>query len=301
MHPSVAAFLQNAIDMRGGNRYNKYSTFSNDVKRVRIFDKFSKFFKLFSFAEADMSQKVRQEQILKMLETRGFMTVRELMDVLQYSSATVNRDLNAMQLHGLVKRSYGGVELNKRTHLPPLVQRQFYKKKEKRRIAAEAVRQIRNGDTVFLDGSPTVQYMVPFLSEKKDLTVITNSLRIAIELGDTDFQVICLGGRISERPHVLSDEITVENAMRYCPDRMFFSVGGVTEDGRICNGGYLLYRVMIKNSAQAWFLTDRTKLVDRPDAVMCDFSALTGVISDFAFSDATKAMYPSVRFIEAEE
>lgn len=247
-----------------------------------------------------MSQKLRQEQILQILEKRGYVTVRYLVEALQYSSATINRDLNTMQTLGLVKRSYGGVETVKKHHLPPLVQRQFYMKKEKRRIAEAAAAEIQNGDTVFLDGSTTVQYMVPFLGDKKDLTVITNSLRFAIELGDSEIDVICLGGHIKERPYVLYGEETVENAMKFQPDKMFFSVNSVTESGYINGVSYLLYKVMLKNSAQAYFLTDRTKLTDRTETVLCDFSALTGVIADFEFPEETKAAYPGVRFICTE-
>ena len=247
-----------------------------------------------------MSQKLRQDQILQILEKTGYVTVRYLVETLQYSSATINRDLNAMQLAGLVKRSYGGVETVKNRHLPPLSQRQFYRKKEKRRIAEAAAELIKSGDTVFLNGGTTVQYMVPFLLEKKGITVITNSLRIAIELGDTENDVICLGGHVKERPHVLYGEETIENAMKFLPDKMFFSVGGVTADGYI-DGANLLHTILLKNSAEVYFLTDRSKLSDRLQSVLCDFSVLTGVISDFDFTEETKARYPKVRFLNAEE
>ena len=150
-----------------------------------------------------MSQKIRQEQILNILEKRGYVTVKYLVDTLHYSSATINRDLNQMQTLGVVKRTYGGVEAARRSNLPTLSQRQFYMKKEKRRIAREAAALIQNGDTVFLDGSTTVQYILPFLAEKKGLRILTNNMRLAIELSDYDIDVICLGGRVAERPHVL--------------------------------------------------------------------------------------------------
>lgn len=248
-----------------------------------------------------MSQKVRQEQILQILKKQGCVTVRYLSDTLQYSTATINRDLNAMQRQGLVKRSYGGVEATTQRRLPPLVQRQFYHKKEKRLIAEAAVGRIENGDTVFLDGSTTVQYMVPFLFQKKDLTVITNSLRLAIELGDSPLTVVCLGGRVAERPYVLHSDLTVENAMHYYPDKMFFSTDRVTEDGNIHSNLFLLDKCLIKNSREVWFLTDRTKLVDRLDTSVCDFSEITGVISDFEFFKETKERYPDTTFISVDE
>ena len=248
-----------------------------------------------------MAQKLRQAQILEILEKRSFVTVRYLVDTLHYSSATINRDLNQMETLGLVKRSYGGVEAAKRSNLPALSERQFYMKKEKRRIAHAAAGLIQNGDTLFLDGSTTVQYILPFLREKKDLQIITNNMRLAVELGDLDFEVICLGGRIVERPHVLYSDETVENAQKYQVNKMFFSVDSITADGWIHCSHYLLYKTMLKNADEAYFLTDKTKLTPRLDKKLCDFSLLTGVISDFDFPEETKKAYPGVTFICAEE
>lgn len=246
-----------------------------------------------------MSQKLRQEQILYILQKEGYVTVKYLTEALHYSSATINRDLNAMQTLGLVKRSYGGVEVATRKKLPPLPLRQFYMKKEKRRNAEAAAKLIENGETVFLDGSTSVEYMMPYLAEKKELTVITNSLRLAIELGERDIDVICLGGRILERPHVLFGNETIENIAHYQFDKAFFSIDRITSDGSIIGGeySYLIHRTMIKNSKETYLLTDRTKLCDRLEYVLCDFSALTGVISDFEFPEETKKLYPNVKFI----
>lgn len=248
-----------------------------------------------------MSQTLRQEQILSILKKRGYVTVRYLMDQLHYSSATINRDLNKMETLGLVKRSYGGVEAAKREHLPALPQRQFYMKKEKRRIARTAAGLIQNGETVFLDGSTTVQYILPFLSEKKELRILTNNMRLAIELSDLDFDVVCLGGRVSERPYVLDGDETVEIAQKFQAHKMFFSLDAITADGFVHGVHYLLYKTMLKNSDEAYLLIDQTKIVDRLDTKLCDFSALTGVISDFEFSEETKAAYPNVRFLFAGE
>lgn len=248
-----------------------------------------------------MAQKLRQDQILHILDKRKYVTVRYLVDALHYSPATINRDLNEMQARGLVKRSYGGVEVCEGGTLPPLPQRQVYMQREKRRNAREAAKLIQNGDTLFLDGSTTVQHLLPFLLEKKDLKVITNNMRLAIELGEFDVDVTCLGGRLCERPHVLSSEETVEQAARYCADKLFFSVGRITADGKISVGNALLYRAMMKNSREVYLLTDHVKLMDRVDYAFCDFSALTGVISDFDFPEETKRAYPGVTFIVAEE
>jgi len=247
-----------------------------------------------------MSQKIRQEQILQILKSKGYVPVSYLVDMLQYSTATINRDLNAMQTLKLVKRSHGGVEIYNHpiNFLPPLPIREFYHKPEKRKIAKEACELISDGDTIFLSGTTTVLYMIPFLSEKKDITVITNSVRICLELGETDLRVICLGGEISERPHVVRSDLTIENAMRFHVDKMFFSTNAITKDGLINHS--LLYHTVMKNSKEVYLLTDKTKFVDRLKQSLCDFSALTGVISNVDFSKEVKESYPNVEFILAK-
>lgn len=247
-----------------------------------------------------MSQKLRQDHILNILEKRGYVTVRYLVDQLHYSSATINRDLNKMEVLGLVKRSYGGVEVANKEHLPALPERQFYMRKEKRSIARTASELIQNGDTVFLDGSTTVQYILPFLSEKKKLRILTNNMRLAMELCDLDFDVICLGGRVEERPYVLDSDETVEIAQKFQAHKMFFSVDYITADGYINSAHYMLYKTMLKNSDEAYLLADQTKIVDRLDTRLCDFSTLAGVISDFEFPVETKNGFPKVRFILAK-
>jgi len=241
-------------------------------------------------------QSQRQKQILRILEQDKFVTVRYLTHILDCSTATVNRDLNEMQRLGLLKRCYGGAEAVS-GGLPPLVQRQFYMQKEKRNNAQKAAELIKNGETVYLDASTTVQHIVPFLADKKDITVITNSLFLASELTKYDMEVICLGGRVKEPPYVLDSDDTVENAMKYRVDKMFFSLGAVTLRGEVGPHHYLLYKTMLKNSKERYLLTDQAKIVEKNKKILCDFSKLTGVISSFEFPSETKSLYSSTRFI----
>lgn len=245
-------------------------------------------------------QKQRQEQILHILQFEKYVTVKYLTHILNCSTATINRDLNEMQRMNLIKRSYGGAEAVS-GGLPPLPQRQFYMQKEKRLNAQKAAELIQNGDTVFLDASTTIQHIVPFLADKKDLTVITNSLFLSTELTKYEIDILCLGGHVKERPYVLDSDDTVENAMKYRVDKMFFSLGAVTLKGRVGASHYLLYKTMLKNSKEKYLLTDHAKIVEETQKALCDFSALTGVISDFKFPAETQALYPDTLFLCSAE
>ena len=105
-----------------------------------------------------MYQKERLERILDFLNRNGFATVKELTELLHYSTATVNRDLNALEQMKKIKRSYGGAEPVKDKSVP-LPFRYEKMKAAKKRIGKAAAALIEDGDTVFLvsDGAAPLE------------------------------------------------------------------------------------------------------------------------------------------------
>lgn len=247
-----------------------------------------------------MSSKSRQDEILAILENKGYVTVKYLIDRLHYSSATVNRDLNALQSRQLVTRSYGGVELVRAPYVPVFF-RAHKTHTEKKNIGRSAAAYVKDGDTVFIDGSTTAQYMGQYLVNRKNLTVVTNNIVLAADLSQYGMTVICLGGMIAEAPSMLYSSETVENAARYRVDKMFFSTSAVSKDGLVASGVYdLLLKTVFSRANEIFYLVDHQK-IDRPfNAVLCDLDTPDYVISDYVFSDDTKEKYPSTRFVTVE-
>ena len=245
-----------------------------------------------------MSQKLRQDAIVKILKKQKFASVKDLVDMINYSSATINRDLNTLEKLGVVSRSYGGVEIIEK-RFPTLPYRYEYMKKEKRNIGRESAKLIENGDVIFVSATTTTEYLAPFLIEKKDITVITHDLKLALNLGEEGINVICLGGSIIEAPSMLGGSETVENAQKYHADKTFISVGSITVDGKIgvSESQYLIFKTMLRNSKEVYLMVDRKKISNTINLELCDFSKITGVISDYDFPEETKLKYPNTKFI----
>lgn len=243
-----------------------------------------------------MGYKDRQEQIIGILEKQGYVTVKYLTEVLHYSSATINRDLNTLQSQQLVTRSYGGVELVRAPYVPVFF-RTHKMHAEKRYIGRVAASFVRDGDTIFIDGSTTAQCMEQHLIHRKNLTVVTNNIVLAANLSEYEIKVICLGGTIVEAPSMVYSAETVENAARYKVDKMFFSTGAVSQDGLIASGLYdLMLRAVAKHAGEVFYLVDHKKLDQPFNGVFCDFGAVDCVISDHEFPEAVKARYAQTRF-----
>ena len=117
-----------------------------------------------------MRQNARWNEILILLKKYGFITVKYLTETLHYSSATINRDLNALESQGLLKRCYGGAEPTSGVKVGiPLPFRYKKKHAEKLKLGELAASLVNDYDFIFIDGSTTCEHMLKFLAEKKNI------------------------------------------------------------------------------------------------------------------------------------
>ena len=246
-----------------------------------------------------MYQKERLDEIIAILNTHGYVTVKFLTEKLCYSVATINRDLNVLEKQKLIHRTYGGVEIVKKKGVA-LPFRYHKMKSAKAKLARRACELVKDGDVVFLDASTTTEYISHYLTDKKDITVITNNVATVSFLSDTGIRVICLGGDVVEPPSMLSGTVTVEAAMKYNADIMFFSTGGFSSDGIISGSGVydLVHKVMANNSKKVYYVADHDKL--NSDFRMNSFNLgeIDGIISDYIFDQSVKEKYKNCEFIE---
>lgn len=243
-----------------------------------------------------MHQKDRLEDILAILKKQGYVTVKYLTEQLHYSTATINRDLNYLQNQRMVKRSYGGVELTGNTNAS-MVFRYHKMRTVKSQLAKKAAEFIKNGDVIFIDGTTTTQHIAPYITDRKDLTVITNNVALVPYLSKYGIKVICLGGAVAEVPYILSGVETVENAARYRADKVFFSAGAMMLDGGISTGYALLLQTMLRNANHRYLLMDHKKIVPMARVVHLHLSEVDTLISDYDFDADTMAAFPDTTFI----
>ena len=226
----------------------------------------------------------RMDAILYILQEKKHVTVHYLSEHVYASEVTIRRDLHKMEELGLIVRSYGGVTLRVSENVSvPLVIREQNLSAVKNRIAEEAVRLIRNGDTVLMDGSSTVLCMVNYLKERQNMTVITNSLRTATQLCEKRIPVYCTGGLlvpealvcVGNYSHSMIDSVTA--------DCMFFSSQGFSAEGNVCdffeNETYLR-KLMLRHARRRYFLCDSSKLGKTFLFTVCGISELDQVICD---------------------
>ena len=206
----------------------------------------------------------RHQEILNLLEKHHSMTVKRLAELLHASEPTLRRDLASLEKQGFVNRVYGGVILTKYTNVHlPLSARKQENKIAKAQIAAQAVKKIRDGSVILLDGSSSSQMMLPHLKHFQKLTIISNSIIICRAAAEMDHKVYCIGGTLYNLDqHNLGSYAEMMIRMMHA-DQFFFSSSGLSLKGEITGvfeQGVSYLRTAMERADQRIFLCDSTKL-----------------------------------------
>ena len=207
----------------------------------------------------------RQDDILEILNKSKSATVDELAAELFVSGATIRRDLAQMEKQGLLRRSHGGAILFKSSaEESAFAIREQTNTAAKRNIANLAFTLLKNGDSVFMDSSSTVGFVIPLLNNLKYLSVTTIGLKNALLLSGTnsDIKIYIAGGQI----HNHSNSITGTDTMDYIA-RIHGDIALISCSGADLKSGFTdadieqskLKRQMRKNSDKVAMLCDSTK------------------------------------------
>ena len=129
-----------------------------------------------------MTVKERRSQILKLLEERDTLSVKDLAKEFEVSTPTLYKDLDTLEQEKLIIKSYGGIKLLKDDKYRHDFFHQLKVEKEsKETIAQRAVKLIRDGETIFLDASTTTYYLCRELKRTRlsNITIVRNSAFIS--------------------------------------------------------------------------------------------------------------------------
>ena len=176
----------------------------------------------------------RRNEILEKLQTDRRVVVSELSQLYDVSEETIRRDLEKLVNDGYAIKSYGGAVMNENVNIElPYDIRKNRNIVGKQHIADLVSKIVKDGDSIMLDASSTAVYIAKTLQEKgkKNLTVITNSIEIIIELFDAqDWTILSTGGASREGSFALVGPQTDKMIRSYHVDKAIISCKGIDVD-----------------------------------------------------------------------
>ncbi|WP_274651136.1 DeoR/GlpR family DNA-binding transcription regulator [Paenibacillus humicola] len=206
----------------------------------------------------------RRKQLIDLIKQHGRVSLQEITDRLQISEATARRDLDTLEKSGQIIRSIGGAIYDGGEKEIPFSEKRSVLSKEKEQIAQTAASLVQEGDVIGLTGGTTTYLIAKSLKQKKNITVVTNTVNIATELAEAeDIQVVVTGGVMRNKSFELCGplaEIILENINI---TKMFFGI-----DGFSVEQGFTMYselenritQLMISRSRKSFAVFDHSKL-----------------------------------------
>ena len=101
---------------------------------------------------------------------------------------------------------------------------------EKRRIAEAAAKYVKPNDTIYLDGGSTVLELARLLKDRSNITIVTNSLRAAVELAGRGPRLILVGGELRRLAQTTVGPLTRFMIQELHVDKAFMGTIGLSLD-----------------------------------------------------------------------
>lgn len=233
----------------------------------------------------------RRRRILEWIQEEGSARVRELAAAFGVSEATIRQDLERLESEGPITREHGGAFLNS---IPAQVGTMTLHHQEnmdkKRRIGALAASLVHDGETLILDAGTTTTEIASRLIGRKDLTIITNALNIALILGAVPgFAVHLPGGQFKPPTLSLSGDKSVEYFRNIFAGKLFLATAGVALDAGLTYPSFAdlqLKEAMIKAASRVYLVADSTKINRSSFTRLGSLEVIHSFITDDGISDA---------------
>ncbi len=226
----------------------------------------------------------RQQEILNLIKTYNTISVEEICKKIYASPATVRRDLTDLELHGLIRRVWGGASIMDASsgEISSFI-RQQTNVQEKKRMAHACIEFLKNDSSYFFDSSSTVSHIIPLLKKISGGIAITNGLCSANALSNiSTIKSFMIGGEIQTQTGASIGGNAVEQLANFYCDVCFFSCHGFSLTGP--NEGTIDQQkakaMMIRNSKLKICLVDHTKFNKQFFIQTCSISDIDVLITD---------------------
>ncbi len=207
----------------------------------------------------------RKEKILELLSKKGKVKVSELSKLFDTSNITIRSDLADLEDKGLLFRVHGGAVNSYKSYCDmDLKQRLDTNHRAKLLIAKQAVKNLKEHDTVMLNSGSTTLLVFRSLPPQLHLNIVTNCITIALEAsGNPNYNVVLLGGLVNAKYQFVYGDDAVSQLKKYHANKLFLSVDGVTTDGSLTtyyDREAEIAKLMLSQSASKIIVADSAKI-----------------------------------------
>lgn len=235
----------------------------------------------------------RRDEIVQMLTQHTKLLVPELCTHFGVSPATIRNDLRDLEVEGKLRRTHGGaIPLGKTAFEPDSSTKEVEHIEEKRRIAQVAASLVEDGDTIALDTGTTTLELAKCLTQKQNLTILTNDIMIATWLEvNSRANLLVVGGSLRRHFHCTLGPMAVNGLASFNVDKAFMASNAFSLDKGFTTPSVELAetkRTMISIAAQVHMLIDSSKVRRVSFTKFADLADIDKLITDTGISDSVR-------------
>jgi DeoR family transcriptional regulator of aga operon len=250
-----------------------------------------------ALAKAD----VRYQAILNGMHKTGSVSVDALAEQLQVTVMTIRRDLDTLERKGLLHRTHGGA-----VPIQPLFYEPFRRDRsfvmqverqadEKRRIGYAAAALIQPDETIAVTPGTTAAAVVRALPLNYNLTVVTSTTNVAVELSKRkDIKVFVTGGTLHGEWFSLVGPQARRSLENIVIHTLFIGADGLDPEWGATSfdeDEAELLRMMVQQSRRHIAVVDHTKLGRVGNWRICESRNLQAVVTDSQSTDEMVAPF----------
>jgi len=230
-----------------------------------------------------MLKEERFRYILNKISEDQKVTLKSLSHDLNVSDYTIRRDLKELTDKGLLTAVRGGA-------IPPtptphhFLDRLNYKIDEKKAIAEKAVKFLRDGQVIVLDGGTTALNISSLLPPTLKITVVTNSFPVVSVLeAHPNIDVLFAGGRLHKGSFTSTGYDTIRFFNNIRADIYFMGICALHPTGGVTTINYEeseVKKAIVEVSKQVIAVTPQDRLNSAEAFFICPLSSVDTIITD---------------------
>jgi DeoR/GlpR family transcriptional regulator of sugar metabolism len=206
----------------------------------------------------------RRQKISEIILEKKSVKVPELSQLFDVTEETIRRDLEKLEKKGILMRTYGGAILcDSTTEDPPFTVRVTKNKLGKQKIAKKVAEWIQDGETIMLDSSSTALEVAKNIKDKRNLTVITNSIHVIMEFSQIEHcNVISTGGLLKPASMSFVGSVAENTISNYYVNKAILSCKGIDKSIGIMESNEMekeIKKIMAKSAQNVYLVVDHTK------------------------------------------
>lgn len=238
----------------------------------------------------------RRDKIFELLQEDGSAKVQDLAKLFKVTEVTIRQDLEKLEREGLIVREHGGAYIKNvkdQVQAFSIVHQENLDKKE--RIAMKCLEFIESGDTIILDSGSTTTEVAKKLRGRKDLTVITNALNIALLLGaEPGIEVIVTGGEFKPPTLSLTGQKAADFFKGINVHKLFLATAGLSLKAGLTYpsiSDLVVKKAMIDAAEITYLVADSTKIGKSSFASLGALSLIDYIITDDGIETKHKEIF----------